>query len=179
MRKNIEKKLDTLDQELKLLLRDLKQLSNKDLAWKPTQDKWSILEVMQHMIIAEELSLKYIQKKMSFQPKLKRAGVVTSGRKAMLWLYLNMPFKVKAPQLVAEDMFIEGVTFWDLVKRWNSLREKLREYLASLPDDIFSKALYKHPVTGRMSLDGMLTFFIQHFRRHRKQIQAILLNFKY
>lgn len=179
MRKSIENQLDTLDAELKLLLRDLKKFSDEDLNWNPKEGKWSVLQVMLHLMTSENLSIKYVQKKLSFNPELKSAGVFDSGRKAVVSFYMKLPFKVKAPAVVAEDKFPDEAAFWELVKQWKSQREELRSYLGSLPDDVFNKSLYKHPVAGRMSLGAMLSFFIDHFRRHRKQIDKVLKNFKY
>jgi len=179
MRKSIENQLNTLDSELKLLLRDLKAHSDKDLNWNPKPGKWSVLQVMQHLMKAEDLSLKYVQKKLSFEPELKNVGILGPMKVGIVKLYMKTPIKVKAPKPVSEETFPEEAAFWDLVKQWQSQRKAQREYLATLPDNMFKKGIYKHPVAGRMSLGGMLTFHIDHFRRHRGQIDKVLQNFKY
>ena len=179
MRKSIENQLNTLDEELKLLLRDLKRFSDSDLNWQPKEGKWSVLQVMQHLMRAELLSQQYVQKKLSFDPKLKRAGVLGALRIALIKAYMKSPIKVKAPVKVSEEYFPENAAFWDLVKQWNSQREELRSYLGSLPDELFKKGIFKAPFGGRLSLGGMLSFHIDHFRRHRKQIEKVLGNFKY
>ena len=179
MRKSIEKQLNTLDEELRLLLRDLKKFSDGDLNWQPKAGKWSVLQVMQHLMRAELLSHKYVEKKLSFNPTLKRAGLLSFFNRLLLRFYLKLPFRFKAPEAVADEQFPEKAAFWDLVKQWNEQRAALRDYLGGLPDELFKKAIYKHPFGGRMSLGGMLTFHISHFRRHRKQISRILDNFRY
>lgn len=179
MRKSIENQLDTLDSELKLLLRDLKAHSDQDLNWKPKTDKWSVAQVMQHLMKSEELALKYVQKKLSFEPELKNAGVMAALRGKIIKMYLKSPFKVKAPSGVSDDNFPEEASFWDLVKQWQSQRAEMRTYLGTLPDDLFKKAIFKHPLGGRISLGAMLEFHIGHFRRHRGQIDKVLKNFKY
>lgn len=179
MRKSTENQLNTLDAELKLLLRDLKKFTDSDLNWKPGDGKWSVHQIMEHLMIAEDLSLKYVQRKLSFEPKLKRAGIMGAFRASFVRMYLRSPLKVKAPEMVGKEVLSENAAFWDLVKQWKSQREELRTYLGDLPDDMFKKGLYKHPLAGRMSLGGMLSFYIGHFRRHRKQIETVLKNFKY
>ncbi|MFK7808727.1 MAG: DinB family protein [Saprospiraceae bacterium] len=179
MKKSIENQLNTLDSELRLLLRDLQKLSDKDLNWQPQPGKWSVVQVMMHLMKAEDMSIKYVQKKLSFEPKLKRAIFMGPLRGMMLSASLRTPFKAKAPAAVADDQFPKEAAFWDLVKQWKEQREELRVYLGTLPKDTFNKELYKHPLFGKMSLGAMLSFFINHFRRHRKQIDKILVNFKY
>ena len=96
MKKSIEKKLDILDSELKLLLRDLQKLSDRDLNWQPKADKWSVLQVMMHLMKAEDMSIKYVKKKLSFEPKLKRAIIMGPLRGMMLNTSLRSPFKAKS-----------------------------------------------------------------------------------
>jgi DinB superfamily len=179
MRKSIEHQLDVLDHELKLLMKELKRFDNKDLNWKPKADKWSVLQVVQHLMRSEDLSLKYVQKKLSFNPVLKRAGIGNFFRILLLKIYLRSPFKRKAPAIVNEESFPEVASFWDLAKQWNAQRATLKSFLSSLPDATFKKAVYKHPLAGRLTLEGMLIFHIEHIRRHRKQILNLLSNFKY
>jgi len=170
MRKSIENQLDTLD---------LKAHSDQDLNWKPKADKWSVLQVMQHLMKSEDSSVKYVQKKLSFNPQLKNAGILGALRGTMINLYLKSPIKVKAPAVVSEATFPEEAAFWDLVKQWQSQRVEMRNYLGTLPDSLFKKAIFKHPLGGRISLGAMLNFHINHFRRHRNQIDKVLKNFKY
>ncbi|MFT7452850.1 MAG: hypothetical protein ACI9VN_003586, partial [Patescibacteria group bacterium] len=107
MRKSIENQLDTLDSELKLLLRDLKAHSDQDLNWKPKMGKWSVAQVMQHLMKSEDMGLKYVQKKLSFNPKLKNAGILGALRGALIKMYLKIPIKVKAPGIVSAETFPE------------------------------------------------------------------------
>ncbi|MFT4667276.1 MAG: hypothetical protein ACI9XB_004245, partial [Gammaproteobacteria bacterium] len=139
MRKSIENQLDTLDSELKLLLRDLKAHSDQDLNWKPKMGKWSVAQVMQHLMKSEDMGLKYVQKKLSFNPKLKNAGILGALRGALIKMYLKIPIKVKAPGIVSAETFPEEATFWDLVKQWQSQRAELRDFLGTLPDNLFKK----------------------------------------
>ena len=67
MKKTIEKKLDKLDVDLRNLLTDLDGYSEKTLNKKPDEKSWSIFQVMNHMILAEQQSLAYVQKKLSFR----------------------------------------------------------------------------------------------------------------
>ncbi len=179
MTKRVKNQLDNLNSELGLLFRDLKKYSDADLNWKPAEGKWSVLQIMEHLILAEFYSHKYLEKKLSFNPQLKNAGLVSAFRSMAVTTYLKWPFRIKAPEGVGTEKLAEQSTFWELVKQWKSNRENLESYLSELPADLFKKQTYKHPMGGRMSIAGMMTFHKNHFRRHSKQIYKILQNFKY
>ncbi|MEL6277183.1 MAG: DinB family protein, partial [Bacteroidota bacterium] len=55
------------------------------------------------------------------------------------------------------------------LQEWRKVRQELNDYLKELDSDLFKKQVYKHPFSGRISIDGMLAFFLAHFQRHRKQ----------
>lgn len=169
MNKTIEKQLDRLDADLRELFTDIEGYSEAKMNTKPDKDSWSVFQVMHHLILAEGLSMKYVQKKLSFNPELKNAGVANSLRVTSLNTYLKSPIKRKAPEATSEDLPITS-QFWDVVKTWKTQREDLRTYLDSLPEEVFKKEVYKHPFAGRLSLSGMLSFFQSHFNRHKKQI---------
>ncbi len=178
MKKSVKNQLDSLNSDLSALFRDLKKYSDDDLNWKPGEGKWSVLQIMEHLILAESLSQQYLEKKLSFDPKLKNANILSAMRSMFISFYLNTPIKVKAPAAVLESL-PEKSTFWELVKQWKQNRENLETFLNSLPPEIFKKQVYKHPLGGRLSIGNMMTFHKNHFKRHKRQIENILKNFKY
>lgn len=123
---------------------------------------------------AEAGSIAYIKKKLSFEPSLEAAGVKSSLNSIMLNLALSSPFKVKAPAQISGDNLLTDLTFWDVAKQWKLQRKELVTYLESLPADLYEKDVYKHPMTGKMTLASMLSFFNTHVDRHTKQIKKTL-----
>lgn len=173
MNVQIENQLKTLDHKLTALLEELKVYSEDQLNRKPADNGWSVLQVMHHLMRSESLANQYVQKKLSFQPELKKVGVQTVFRQAALNFYLGSPFKFKAPELISGENLPDQASFWETAKQWKSQRMELQSFLASLPPEMFNKAIYKHPFAGRLSLLGMLKFFDRHFNRHCKQIRKI------
>ena len=180
MKPSLQKRLDRMDTELAGLFEALNKYSDDDLNWKPKSDQWSVLQVMVHLMKAEAGSLAYVEKKLSSgHSHISKAGILAGGRKYIMNGLLHYPFKIKAPQGLGTESLPDRSSFWDLVKQWKKQREDLRTYLASLPIEALSKEIYKHPVVGRMSINGMLSFFEGHFQRHRKQINQVLQNYRY
>ena len=88
MTNSVRQLLDRVDSDLKALLEELKDYSNDDLNRQPGPGKWSAFQVMHHLMRAEGLSVKYLKKKMSFNPTFKKAGLGEAWRKGLLYTYL-------------------------------------------------------------------------------------------
>ncbi|MDH3244540.1 MAG: DinB family protein [Saprospiraceae bacterium] len=175
MRKQLLKKLDHLDLELDELLTKLTQYDEMDLADKPAPDIWSPLQIMHHLLLSESLSLAYVKKKLSYNPKLAKAGVSSQFRSLALDLALKSPLRFTAAN-GTEASDLNERKFSNLQSDWTTHRADLRIYILDLDDYWMDKEVYKHPYVGRLSFSQMLGFFQTHFRHHRKQINARLPN---
>ena len=168
------KRYAKLDQKLTILLEDLKKHPDVFLNKSPGDGKWSALQNMYHLMIAEKKSHEYIEKKLSFNPTLKKVGVATWGRATMIKSYMSSPIKIKAPAAVGDQAIPNGLTFWEIAKPWKENRADLLMFLQTMPAEYLDKEIYKHPMGGRLGINGLLTFFETHFERHRKQIYRAL-----
>ncbi|MCO6493199.1 MAG: DinB family protein [Phaeodactylibacter sp.] len=174
MTPSLDRRLARMNQRLQSLLDELSAHDNETLNRQPADGGWSALQVMHHLILAEEGSVKYVKKKLSFNPGLEPAGLASGWRSFLLNFYFGLPFKFKAPPGVGDGALPARSDFRETSERWLAGRKALREYLESLPPDLFRKSIYRHPFAGRMSLEGMVKFFDGHFERHRKQIERVL-----
>ena len=167
-------KLKELDEELGRLLNELKKYSSAQLSARPEPGAWSVFQVMQHLMIAESKSIGYVKKKTSYPEGLKKAGFLGKFREAGLKLFLWLPFKFKAPAIVNEDQFRENVSLDELAAAWRASRGELAHFIENMKPEWADKEIFRHALAGRMPVDGMLTFFADHFARHRKQIDRTL-----
>lgn len=173
----LEKQIKRLDDKLIQLLKTLKVYSEDQLNRKPAEDKWSVIQIMHHLMLSEAGSMNYVKKKISFNPELKDAGVKAALRELALGTYLGSPLKRKAPDFISGDKLPAHASFWKTAQDWKNQRSELQEFLHKLPPDLLKKEVYKHPFVGRITIYGMLRFFEQHFDRHQKQIQRIIRNY--
>ena len=169
----IELQLKALDEKLNHLLKELKVYSEDQLNRKPDEKSWSVIQVMHHLMMSENGSLRYVKKKLSFNPELKNAGIKASFREFGLNAYLSSPFKWKAPEAISGNNLPDHAAFWTTAQQWKKQRQELRTYLETLPDELLKKEVYKHPFVGRITIQGMLRFFDRHFERHHRQIRKI------
>jgi hypothetical protein len=174
MHPKLDKKLSQIDHLLDDLHSELKALPDEVLNRKPGPGQWSALQNMHHLMISEQLSERYVRKKLSFNTPIPNAGIAGAVRIFLLNFYLHLPFKFKAPKIVGDEALPDNTTLEETLSAWRANRQSLRELLAGLPDGHIRKALYKHPFAGKLSLAEMLYFFEFHFRRHRNQIRRAL-----
>lgn len=168
-------RLDRLNRTLNALFEELGRLEETQLNRVPASGQWSPIQVMHHLLIAEEQSLGYLRKKLSHQPvSLPFIGWKSRWRTFLLWLYLRSPFKFKAPAGVGDEVLPAVATLAETEARWRKLRQDLTDFLANLPADLYAKEVYRHPFAGRMALTSMLDFFYWHFIRHYQQIMRTL-----
>lgn len=174
LREKLVARLNDMNKELNRLLEDLRAYSNERLNEQPDEDSWSVVQVLSHLYLAEKGSFNYIKKKVHYSDGLSQTDLGAKARSMLLKFYLKTPFKFKAPEVV-NTTGQEETNYWELARRYDNLRKELLVFMENdVPDGVLNKQLYKHPIAGRTDLKGMLGFFDQHFRRHRKQIYRTL-----
>ncbi|HKK88539.1 MAG TPA: DinB family protein [Saprospiraceae bacterium] len=174
MREKLVNRLQQMNKELSLLLQDLRGYSNERLNEQPDEESWSVVQILSHLYLAEKGSFNYIKRKVQYSDGLSQTDLGAKARAMLLKFYLKTPFKFKAPEIV-DTAGQEASNYWELARRYDDLRKALLAFLGDdLPEDLLRKQLYKHPIAGRTDLMGMLSFFDQHFQRHKKQIYRTL-----
>lgn len=162
--------LQGLNGELDQLLKSLSSYAHQALNQPPKEGAWSVMQVLHHIRLAEYYSHKYCEKKLSFKPQLGEAGWQENLRGKLVKWYLQLPFKVQAPTNMSGDALPVESRLMDLEAEWKEQRKVLQLFFEDLPEEYVNKAVYKHPMGGRLSFAGMLDFYEAHFRRHQKQI---------
>ena len=170
MKNKALKKLDKLDESLNQLLSDLDSYTNEQLNQRPENGGWSVTQILNHLILSEKGSIAYCNKKLSFNPKLKSAGLVSELRLKVIQTYMSLPLKVKAPSIVGTEALPPTDDLDNLKALWKKHRSDVQEFINTLPDEYLKKEIYKHPMGFRLSLVGMLGFFEAHFKTHQKQV---------
>lgn len=156
------------------LLHKMASFDEETLNRQPAPGTWSALQTMHHLILSEELGLKYVQKKLSFDAPIPDAGWRSRWRGAWLWFYLNVPIPFKAPVIVSTEMLPERSTLEATRERWMAVRLGWTEFIKEMPLNLIGKAVYRHPIAGRLGWREMLLFYRFHFERHLKQIWRAL-----
>jgi len=170
MQQKLQNQFNYLETNLNQLFSDLGNYSHQQLNQQPTPDSWSPIQVLHHLMLSERYSVAYCEKKLSFQPKLKKAGLTSAVRTKFVGWYLNSPFKFKALPKISGDNLPTEDSLENIRNIWEKQRKAMHQFLDAVPAEYADKEVYKHPFGGRLSIFGMMQFFDSHFRTHRKQI---------
>jgi hypothetical protein len=173
MNKKIENKLVLLESTRLDLLEKLKGIDEQKLNASPEPGKWSVAQVIYHLNQAETNSVIYVSKKMLDVDNLKKSGLYEKIKMALVKLAFILPIRYKAPAVLGE--MPANVSYVDMTAKWNETRKRLKELIASMPEDMLSKKVFKQPAAGRLDIYQMLDFMQTHFNRHLKQVERIML----
>lgn len=147
-------------------------LSDDQLRFKPNPDHWNLLQVLRHLVTAEQQSWKYVQRKLDIHEKMIPVGFSSTLRSLILKIALKLPLKFKAPKIsqIQED----APDYKTMKSEWETVRRELEQIITSADDELLSKALYKHPRAGLLNIPQMLDFIHVHIKHHQKQIARIM-----
>ena len=160
------------DDRTKLMV-ELAKTPDDKLSLKPTKNKWSINEILTHLITAEQLTVRYLKKKSLGVDQLRNSGVGEKIRYAILKISQRLPLKYKVPKHILSHT-PEALPFSQLDIVWKTTRQDLEEFLDSIAEDNVNKLIYKHPVAGRFDVAQCLMFMREHYLHHLPQIKRLM-----
>jgi hypothetical protein len=164
---------EQLEDDRARLMAELSKASGGTLSLKPSKDKWSVNEILTHLVTSEQLTIRYLKKKSLGVEQLKNSGLAEKIRYAVLEISQRLPLKFKAPKHVVSNT-PEALPFPELLTSWNATRQDLKEFLDSIADRNVNKLIYKHPVAGRFDVSQCLMFMREHYHHHLPQIKRLL-----
>ena len=176
MNAKIEKQFLQLEKDRHDLFNDLKNYSDDVINKKPSPEKWSVAEVIAHLITAEEMSLKYLSKKVQNTAIEKPESLKNKYRWLLVQIVFTFNIKFKAPEIVEPKMGYQSLI--SLETKWSNVRNQTLQALQKLSDEEVNKTLWKHALAGKMNLHHMVQFFGVHYNRHKKQIDRTLVAVK-
>jgi len=162
-----------LEEQQMDIINSVADLDKHVITYRLFDNKWHILEIIQHLVMSENLSLIYLRKKWKYTQNLPPKTFITDFRSWLLLFFMWFPIPLKAPARVI--VFDPDKTGSELIREWGQTRTQMKNFLEEMDLDVFQKEFYKHPAVGKLTLHHMLQFFYAHIKRHKKQIQRILL----
>jgi uncharacterized damage-inducible protein DinB len=161
-----------IEMQRKNLLAALRSYDTALLNQRPAENQWSMLEVINHLIMAEEAIYLYLLKKTQDKAHLQSVGLKEALRSLILNAYLWSPKKFIAPPQTPPVG--DYTTLSEVEEAWTKVRANLAGIWTALPEDMLDKNWFKHPAAGKLSLMQMLTFMKAHVRHHEAQIDRTL-----
>ena len=150
----------------------LNGFSSSQMELQPAPDAWSLLQVIEHLVLSEQALLEGARKKL-----LQPARPVTLREKymaLMVLLVMKSGKKVRVPA-AARHVTPGNQTPFDSVRsQWSATRDEMERFLEELPADRRTSVLFRHPVSGGMTPSQTLRFVRGHIQHHHAQIDRLV-----
>ena len=164
-------KLNKLDVQTALLFQKLESETGNKLNY--SKNKWSIIQILYHVWLAEISSEKYIRTKTRYPETIVNTPVLAYVKAFLTKYFLKFGFTIKAPKVTTE--FPEKICLNELKSNWKSSRLSFSKLIVDLDKkNLSNKAIFRHALMGRINMSLTLYFFKLHFNHHLKQINKIL-----
>ena len=163
--------IDDLEKYRIHVFEELEKLPSK-LLNKKINKNWSINEHLYHLWLAETSTEKYIRTKTKYPDLIKTMSLFVHLRTIGLRFFLILGIKVKAPKITTT--FPNLIDIKDLSKNWRDSRGSFEKLIKDLNErNLGHKAIFRHPLMGRINLKLTLYFFNFHFQHHLKAINTL------
>jgi hypothetical protein len=169
---HFQKPYDKLERQREQILGMIKNLPEDAYQTAPA-GKWSVAQILTHLLTSERLSVGYMKKKSLGIEKLKDSGfkhVIVSG---MLKVSQRIPFRYKAPGVIVENT-PEALSAEEIEKRWSQSRTDLKEFLEGISKQHSRRLIFKHPIAGMLNAGQAMKFMYEHVNHHLPQVKRLL-----
>jgi len=162
-------------QDKAAIVAKVNELSDDEFMFVPEDGGWSVSQVINHIIISEFGTTRYMSKKLLGLPDLPSTGVKNNFNAKALKIALKSNKKFKAPKVLPDP---NNDTKEITLNKWEKVRKGLMAILETMPPEATKKAIFKHPVAGYLNPEQTAGFLQTHVVHHTKQIDNLINAFK-
>jgi hypothetical protein len=165
----LEERLQAFDAARRALLDELDALDTAVLAAHPLPEKWSILEIVEHVVLAERAVFKGMPD--PSQLEAGRRGFGNHARYLLVTFILKAGIPVRAP---SRRMLPQGGrSLAELRSLWDESQAWLRSVLDHLGSAGLESAVFEHPIAGPLTVEQSVRMVKVHLDGHVRQIRAL------
>lgn len=140
------------------------------LLFRPADGGWSAVQVVDHLV-RTEVEIVAAARRGLAQPH--RIGARDRAGTWFLQRVFESDRKVKAPGKVTAIMPADAPSLSECAQRWEQARRELAALEACVNTAVARQGIFRHPVGGWMTLDGVRDFFAVHIHHHGFQLAAL------
>lgn len=172
MNLKLEKLFRAIETQRQAVLSSLRDQPMEKLNAHPP-NKWSINQIIAHLITAEDLSIQYLNKKILGINEVKDSSLIEELKMMLLIASQRLPLKFKAPKMVVDRT--SGETDLNkLIAAWDSTRIELKNILDRIESHHLKRKIYRHVRVGMLNIQHTLIFMGEHVGHHTPQIKNLL-----
>jgi hypothetical protein len=162
--------VDRIERSRARLIARLEALPRSVLETAPPSGGWSVLEIVEHLVLSEEAVLRDMDHPERLRPK-RRSLRARLGFAAVIGV-LSSPLRVQVP---SSSMRPKGTrSFDELRAAWEESHRALRRHVVAVEEGRISGAVFRHPIAGPLTTRQAMRMLRVHLERHTRQIQRIL-----
>jgi len=166
----IQNKLEQMDQRRRALLDRVEALEPGRLVAKPLPGKWSILEIVDHLVTAERDVLQNLPDPAQLVDRPRRLKHRIRYPIVLFVLKYNISVPVPTPRMLPR-----GITsLAELRRQWDESQDWLRRYVGGLDQEGLQRAVFRHPVSGPLTVTQVLRMGRVHVEHHEGQIERLI-----
>ena len=165
----LDNRLQAFNEKRVALLDEMETLDAATLVAKPRVGKWSILEIIEHLVLAERAVLQDLPEPSRLRPRARTLKHRFAYLTVMFVLKYGIPVPVPSPAMVPRGDRSVG----ELRRLWNENQHWLRAYIRDLDRKGLRRAVFAHPVAGPLTVGQAVHMDQVHLDRHVRQIRRL------
>ncbi len=166
-RQNMKK---VLVESLDKFNRSITNLTEQQLNFRPSPEKWTIAECIEHITLAELEFPKILESEMGKPANPKMRKKIRIEDEEIRPKMLSRKWKAKSPEVFKPSNRFTSIE--EAVAAFRSQRGNTMAYVETTTDDLRNH-YWKHPLTGVIDLYQTLILMSAHLERHIEQIENI------
>lgn len=168
MLSKIQALVSDLEDRKSELINYLASYSDDLLQFRPKPDRWSMLMILQHIILGEQ-GIRLSEAELRSNPV--RHRLKPGNMLAVVIDVLEKDIPVEVPDISAEP---DGSMELDeLIALWDQERKMLCDLLEDITAETVNDVMFSHPAAGPLDPLGTLKLAVAHFDTHRRQIDTL------
>ena len=170
MHPRLKKRVERASQKREELLSELSGLPVAALEWRPAEGAWTLLEIVEHLVLAEQDVLIDLSNLKGLEVRARSWTNV-----ARYWLVLGvLRFKIPVP-VPSEGMVPNGGRpLAELADLWERQHAALLTFVSELAPTAASDPIFAHPVTGPLTVTEAVRMLEVHLDRHIGQARRTM-----
>jgi uncharacterized damage-inducible protein DinB len=150
------------------LLHRTRHLSREQLDYKSAPHRWSVAEIVEHIIIVEGLILRGID--VALQRPSDSASAWQSRDEALILELKNRTHSLQGPEIVLPK---REWSHEELFRQFEVVRQRTRAFAAATTADLRHHC-FPHPVYGQIDCYQWLLVVAAHCERHLAQCEEVM-----
>ena len=160
-----------LKQTRDAFLKDIQGLSEGQLNFKTSPERWSVAQCIEHIAIAENALFAAEQKSVQEPADPSRRNEITASDTTVLRVVTDRSHKSSAPEFLQPAGKFSGTT--EAINSYKDRRQKTIDYILTTHDDLRDH-YGKHAIMGTIDAYQGILLISAHSRRHTLQIEEVM-----